>query len=160
MTAFVPNYGLTAIIFSALAALYLPLFRRPPGYLALSATVAAVVYRQAIYGYLLLMLLLYVFARAVESTAIRTAIRLSRWACACSGMLALLALFTADRLHLFDRAELRVFNMSWTLPSHDMWLLLRMISFLWEFGSGAIKELNLITYATWLTFPFCINGPQ
>jgi D-alanyl-lipoteichoic acid acyltransferase DltB (MBOAT superfamily) len=160
MMTFVPDYGLTAITFSALAPLCLPFLRRPPGYLALSAVVAAVTYQQSIFGYVLLILLLYVFARAVERTiAPAAAIRLSRWLWACAGMLALLGLFTAGRLHLLDRVEVRVFNMSWTLPNNDMWLLLRMVSFLWEFGAGHVKELSLISYATWITLPFCLQGP-
>ncbi len=160
MIPFVYDYGLIAIILSALAAFYLPFCRRPAGYLALSAAVAAVVYRQAIFGYMLLILVLFTFARAVERLTTRTAAtRLNRWSCACAGMLALLALFVAGSLHLLDPVEVRVFNTSWTLPSHDMWLLLRMVSFLWEFGSGRIKELSFVTYATWITLPVGLLGP-
>jgi alginate O-acetyltransferase complex protein AlgI len=74
-------------------------------------------------------------------------------------MIAVIAIFLAGSLHLLDAVSIHAFGVLWTLPDHDMWLLLRTITFLWEFGSARLKKLNFIDYAIWFTFPFTLLGP-
>ena len=154
------SYALAAIITGAVAVLCLPLLRRQYGYLALSLLVASVVYRQQFFGYLLWIGLSFAFAGLVERVTSPTArAGKKRWKYACVGLLVTIAIFFAGSVHLLDRASIRAFGVLWTLPDHDMWLLLRTISFLWEFGSGRLKKIGLVDYLIWITFPFTLLGP-
>ncbi len=154
------EYSLVAVIASAVAVICLPLLRRRYGYLALSLIVATVVYRNQFFGYLLWILLLFGFARFLERiTPLEAKLGKRRWTYACATMIAVIAIFFAGSVHLLDRFSVHAFGVLWTLPDHDMWLLLRTISFLWEFGSGRLKKLDFIDYVIWITFPFTLLGP-
>ncbi len=154
------NYALLAVIASAVTVLCLPAIRRPMGYLVLEFLVAGVVYGHQFFGYLLWIALLFAFARVIERvTPLAAKLGKQRWTYACAGMLAVIAIFFAGSVHLLDCVSIRAFGVLWTLPDHDMWLLLRTTSFLWEFGSGRLKKLNFIDYAIWITFPFTLIGP-
>jgi len=149
-----------AIIVSAVAVLCIPAIRRPSGYLVLELLVASVVYQHQLFGYILWIVLLFGFARVVERlTPVEAKLGKKRWSYACSGMIAVVAIFFAGSMHLLDWISIRAFGILWTLPDHDMWLLLRTITFLWEFGSARLKKLNFIDYAIWITFPFTLLGP-
>ena len=41
----------------------------------------------------------------------------------------------------------------------NMWLLLRLISLAWEFGSGSTELPSVLDYVTWVLLPFTIMGP-
>jgi D-alanyl-lipoteichoic acid acyltransferase DltB (MBOAT superfamily) len=154
------EYSLVAIIASAVVVLCIPATRRPSGYLALELAVASVVYQRQIFGYLLWIVMVFAFARVVEGvTPLEAKLAKKRWSYACGGMIAVVAIFFAGSMHLLDWVSINAFGVLWTLPDHDMWLLLRTITFLWEFGSGRLKKLNFIDYAIWITFPFTLLGP-
>jgi len=154
------NYALVAVIVSAVIVLCLPAIRRPTGYLLLEFVVACVVYQRQFFGYLLWIGLLFAFARVVErATPLGAKLGKKRWTYACAAMLAVIAIFFASSMHLLDRVSVRAFGVLWTLPDHDMWLLLRTITFLWELGSGRLKKLGFVDYLIWITFPFTILGP-
>lgn len=154
------SYALAAIVASAVIVSFLPLLRRRYGYLALSLLVASVVYRNEFLGYLLWIVLLFAFVRLVERVTPLTAkLGKKRWRYACAGMLAVLTIFFAGSVHLLDRVSIRAFGVLWTIPEHDMWLLLRTMSFLWEFGSGRSKKLVFVDYLIWIAFPFTMLGP-
>lgn len=154
------EYSLAAIIVSALVVLCIPAIRRPSGYLVLEFIIASVVYQHQLFGYISWIVLLFAFARIVErATPLEAKLAKKRWSYACGGMIAVVAIFFAGSMHLFDWVSVHAFGVLWTLPDHDMWLLLRTITFLWEFGSGRLKKLNFIDYAIWITFPFTLLGP-
>jgi hypothetical protein len=158
MTLTAANYSLVAIIASAII-LCLPWLRRPAGYLGLEFIVASVVYPQQLFRHLVWIGLLFAFARVIERVTPATDEReKKRWTYACTGKLAVIAIFFAGSMHLLHRASIRAFGVLWTLPDHDLWLLLRTISFLWEFGSGRLKKLSLVDYVIWITFPFTLLG--
>src|SRR5579863_3998076 len=154
------NYALVAVIASAVAVLLIPALSRPSGYLVLEFIVASIVYRHQFFGYLLWIVLLFVVARVIERmTPLAAKLGKRRWAHSCAAMIAVIAIFFAGSMHLLDRCSVRAFGGLWTLPDHDMWLLLRSMTFLWEFGSGRMKRLDFIDYTIWITFPFTILGP-
>ena len=138
----------------------LPLLQRQFGRLALSLLVASVVHRYQFFGYLLWVVALFAFVRVIDHLTSATATAgKKRWSYACAGMLTAIAVFFAGSLHFLNRASIRAFGVLWTPPDHDMWLLLRTISFLWEFGSGRCKKLGFVDYLIWITFPFTLLGP-
>jgi D-alanyl-lipoteichoic acid acyltransferase DltB (MBOAT superfamily) len=154
------DWGLAAIVASALAAYYLPFLRRPTGYLVLTIMVAIAVYREAILGYVLCIVALFVFTRLVERlTGEGGQSRISRWSYACAAMFAALALFLIQSWHLLDRAQVRVASVTFVAPQHDMWLLVRVVSFLWEFGSARLPMPTLSAYLVWILLPFTTRGP-
>jgi D-alanyl-lipoteichoic acid acyltransferase DltB (MBOAT superfamily) len=158
MIFFPTSYALAAIILSAAAVLCLPLLRRQYGHLVLSLLVASVFYRDQFLGYLLWVMVLFAFARVVERLSPSTAkAGKKRWKYACAAMLTVIAIFFAGSN--LDQATIRAFGVSWTVPDRDMWLLLRTISFLWEFGSGRLKQLVFVDFVIWITFPFTLLGP-
>jgi D-alanyl-lipoteichoic acid acyltransferase DltB (MBOAT superfamily) len=138
----------------------MPFFRTPTGYLALSALPAIAVYKSAIFGYVVLIFLPFAFTWGIERLTLPIAkIQLNRWRCARASMLLVLGIYAVGRLHYLDRVVISVFNSSWTFPVRDMWLLLRVVSFLWEFGSGGVRQPGFLTYAVWITLPFGLVGP-
>ena len=154
------NYALVAVIASAVIVLCLPAIRRLRGYVVMEVLVATVVYRGQLLGYVLWIVILFAFTRLVERlTAQTTKPAAKRWMYACAAMLTVIAIFFAGSAHLLDRISIRALGVMWTLPDHDMWLLLRSISFLWEFGSGRMKKLGFVDYVIWITFPFTLLGP-
>jgi D-alanyl-lipoteichoic acid acyltransferase DltB (MBOAT superfamily) len=160
MIIFPISYAPAAIIASAAAVLCLPLLRRQYGYLVLSLLVASVVYWNQFFGYLLWIVLVFAFARIVEGvTPLEAKLQKKRWTYACAGMLVVIAIFFAGSVHILDLVSVRAFGVLWKLPDHDMWLLLRTISFLWEFGSGRLKKPGFVDYVIWISFPFTLLGP-
>src|SRR5277367_4837401 len=159
MTILPTSYPLAAIVASAFAILCLPCLRRRNGYLTLSLLVASVVYRHQFFGYLLWIVLLFAFAGVVERLEPPRAKGVKkRWMYSCGAMLAVIAIFFAGRMRLLDDGSIRAFGILRILPDHDMWLLVRTISFLWEFGSGRLKKLGFVEYVIWITFPFTLLG--
>ena len=105
--------------------------------------VASVVYQHQLFGYILWIVLLFGFARVIgRATPLEAKLGKKRWSYACTGMIAVVAIFFAGSMHLLDWVSIRAFGVLWTLPDHDMWLLLRTITFLWEFGSARLKKLE------------------
>src|SRR5271168_3871149 len=154
------EYSLVAVIVSAVVVVCISAIRRPTGYLVLEFIVASVMYQHQLFGYILWIVLLFGFARVVERvTPLEAKLGKKRWSYACGGMIAIVGIFFAGSMHLLDPVSIRAFGVLWTLPDHDMWLLLRTITFLWEFGSGRLKKLDFIDYVVWITFPFTLLGP-
>jgi D-alanyl-lipoteichoic acid acyltransferase DltB (MBOAT superfamily) len=154
------DYGLAAIIASALAAYYLPFLRRPTGYLLLTVAVSIVVCREAIIGYAICIVVLFAFARLVEYlTGPELGARTRRWTYACTAMFTAIALFLAQSWHLFDRAQFRIATVTFIAPQHDMWFLVRIVSFLWEFGSARHPMPTFFAYLVWILLPFTTRGP-
>ncbi len=154
------NYASIAIVLAALLAICIPYLRSPNGYFALGTVAAIAVYGRGIFGFLFWIVSLFVVARVIDMLATPTATyRVKRWTSACVTMLIALAIFIAGSMHLLDRVKVVAFGVEWILPTHDMWLLLRTISFLWEFGSGRLKKIDFRTYLIWIALPFTLLGP-
>ena len=157
----VEKYTALAIVLSALAPVGLRFLRRPLGYLALSTIVAMVAYRGRIAGYLLWIVALFALTRAIERfAAVGNRSWLNRWTWSCAAMFAVLLIYAGAALGMIRGAPIGLFGISFVLPTHDMWLLIRTVSFLWESGAGRIKENRFVPYATWIVLPFTISGPM
>jgi len=156
----IENYTAVAIVLSALAPVWLKVLRRPSGYLALSTIVAIVAYRGRIAGYLFWIVALFALTRAIERFAkVGNRSWLNRWSLSCAAMFAVLMVYAAGALGMIRGAQIGLLGISFVLPTHDMWLLVRTLSFLWESGAGRIKENRLVPYATWIVLPFTVSGP-
>lgn len=157
---FLNPLALVPIVICAAAGFCLPALRRPSPMLVLNAMVAAAIYRTAFFGYALWILILYGFTRGVELLNYAESRRAAdRWNYACAAMAAVLILYAAAALGWFNVVRVGAFTLAALVPLRDMWLLLRSISFLWEFGSGRIKENRFLTYTIWMSFPFTMIGP-
>lgn len=160
MLDFLMHSALVPIVIGAAAGFCLPALRRPLPMLALNAVVAAALYRTAFFGYALWLLIVYGITLGIQRlTVLEGRGRAKRWSYACAAMTAVLASYAAAAAGWFNAFRIGAFAIAALVPMHDMWLLLRSISFLWEFGSGRIKENRFLTYAIWMTLPFTMVGP-
>jgi D-alanyl-lipoteichoic acid acyltransferase DltB (MBOAT superfamily) len=97
-------------------------------------------------------LILRVAARAANPQA-------RRWKLAVAMIAIIAAGFTALRL---SGSEALAFELSFgrvVVLALDMWLVLRLISFVWESGAGKIKDHGALEYAAWALNPFTLIGP-
>lgn len=82
-----------------------------------------------------------------------------RWKLAVA-LIAIIAVgFTALRL---SGSEALGFELSFghvVVLALDMWLVLRLISYVWESGAGKIKDHGALEYAAWAISPFTLIGP-
>jgi predicted outer membrane lipoprotein len=72
-----------------------------------------------------------------------------RWRAACLFMLVLGALFTAGRAA----------HASPFVVALDMWLVLRLVTLVWEVGSGAVNPPSPSQYVAWTCLPLTLAGP-
>jgi len=152
-------YTIAAIVLAALAGRYAPGFQSRYGQLALSVLVAAVAYREAVFGYFLWTAIPYGATALVEKLAPSKAARVIRWRFAIIAILFVVGVFAAGSFHLLDGVAVTIQGITWTLPYRDMWLLVRLITFLWEYGSGRIHLPQLLDYSVWFMLPFTVTGP-
>lgn len=160
MLAFLNFSGLLPIVLGAGAGFCLPATRRPVASLVLNTLIAAALYRSACFGYALWLLVLYGFTRGVERLTVNETSRAAnRWNWACIGIASVLGLYAVGASGRYNAFRIGAFAIATLVPMHDMWLLVRSVSFLWEFGSGRIRENRFLTYAIWMSFPFTMLGP-
>ena len=74
-------------------------------------------------------------------------------------MLALLVVFLAGRYYLLESYGVSFAGLQLFLYSLNMWAFLRLITLLWEFGSGKIELPSLMSYVLWVGLPFTLIGP-
>ncbi|OLE54021.1 MAG: hypothetical protein AUG51_10380 [Acidobacteria bacterium 13_1_20CM_3_53_8] len=134
--------------------------RRASGFLVLSLLGIALVYRQLAVGYVLINVIVLLFVTSLARiTANSDAKRRLRWRWSCAALIALVVAFIVGRWYQIETKGLLVGGIEWSLFSVDMWLLLRLVTFLWEFGSGRIAQPSLLTFAIWTCMPFTVFGP-
>lgn len=145
----------TIAVASALVMLY-PALRRPVPSMFVGFGTAAAVYLSRIPMLLFWCALCYGLAACIKKllpeTKQASAVRW-KWSVASIGLVTggfLVAGFLGTLRHLSSD---RIFLL---LP--DMWLLLRMVSFLWEYGAGKV-QLDPLAYARWMFLPFTLQGP-
>jgi D-alanyl-lipoteichoic acid acyltransferase DltB (MBOAT superfamily) len=137
-----------------------PLLRAKWAILVLSCLAAALIYRSRLPGYVFLNVATYSFVGVVSLLVpALPATQQARWRWSVAGMLLLLLIFCAGRYY-----ELEARGWSWRglnlfFFSLNMWAFLRLITFLWEFGSGRIRNLSLINFFLWIALPFALVGP-
>ena len=156
----IPASHLAVCVVSSILVLAIPALRKPAALLLLSGIAAVAIYRRSLFGYLLTGLTIFLFMLVLDSAPNgRNGKSSFRWRCTCVAMLALIIAFLLGRSWQLDSHEFTVGGIKWVLFGLDMWLLLRLITLLWEFGSGRIQRPNLFSYALWIGFPFISFGP-
>lgn len=131
--------------------------RRPIILLVLCVPALIAAYRYAVIGYLISSGAVFLFTAAVARVSMnRTQLR---WRLCCFGILVLAAAFLVGRWYELAGRSVRIAGADWTLFSLEMWPLLRMITFLWEIGSGRVRLPSVSEYAVWACLPFTLLGP-
>ena len=100
----------------------------------LSLSSAAIVYRRSFIGFLLVNLASYVALSWLARRSVETP---GRWRWACAMLVVLVSVFTLARVQQWDHPVLNLGVVSLSLWGLDMWLVLRLVTLLWEVGSGA-----------------------
>ncbi len=82
-----------------------------------------------------------------------------RWGWACIALVSLIAVFTLGRIFDWERRLPLPGPAPLVLYSLDMWLALRLITMLWEVGSGSLKAPSILGFITWTCLPLTQLGP-
>jgi D-alanyl-lipoteichoic acid acyltransferase DltB (MBOAT superfamily) len=150
---------LVCIAASALVSL-LPILRSTYGLLTISLLATAGIYRHGMLGYLLINLLAFIFVAALAWLSRSSPLlRRHRWRWSCAAMLVLLAIFLAGRYYQLETRGVPLLGMKLFFFSLNMWAFLRLITLLWEFGSGRIERPSLFSFVIWIGLPFTLLGP-
>lgn len=159
MTGITVLQVLVCIASGVLARLF-PFLRNGSGLLLLSLLGVAAVYRQSVPGYALTNGAVFAFTLILERTASAgDASRKFQWRWSCIGLFVLICAFLIGRWFQLEARGFSLAGIQWSLFSLDMWLLLRLVTFLWEFGSGRIGRPRLLDFAIWTCMPFTLLGP-
>jgi D-alanyl-lipoteichoic acid acyltransferase DltB (MBOAT superfamily) len=70
-----------------------------------------------------------------------------------------MAVFTLGRIYRWDQGIVVGQSMRLVLYSLDMWMALRLVTLIWEVGSGVVKLPALSNFILWTCLPFTIGGP-
>src|SRR5215471_12082455 len=135
-----------AALFSTLV-LAVPLFQREKGLAWFSLVAAIVFYWKDFLGFVLVTGCFYLIVRWLMSQTQRS----RRWNLALLSILALAILFTVARLEHWDR-PIAVGSAPIVVFSLGMWPALRLVTLLWEVGSGAVSP-SLTQYVIWSCIP-------
>lgn len=155
----IPIRQMLICLVSGAAVSLLPSLRRPAGFLLLSLLGIAVAHRQAAVGYALTNTVVFLFTLGLARLAKqRRAPMAFRWRWSCVALLMLVSAFLAGRWFHLESRGLSVAGIQWLLFNLDMWLLLRLVTFIWEFGSGRIQP-KLLPFTVWTCMPFTALGP-
>jgi D-alanyl-lipoteichoic acid acyltransferase DltB (MBOAT superfamily) len=131
---------------------------RPLAGLGLACTIATLGPRLP--GFLLVHATVLFFAAGLlgvggQATAVA---RARRWRAGLAAIVVVALLFLGSRAYGLDQpgawgdTGLAFFYL-------DMWLVLRLVTFLWEAGAGRVGDLTPSRYAAWALLPFTIAGP-
>ncbi len=138
----------------------LPRLRTRYGLLAIGLLATAGVYRRAILGYLLINLVTYLFVSALARMPADSQLRRERrWRWSITAMIVLVVLFLAGRYYQLETRPVPSLGVTLFYFSLNMWAFLRLITLLWEFGSGRIAKPGPLAFVTWLALPFTLIGP-
>jgi D-alanyl-lipoteichoic acid acyltransferase DltB (MBOAT superfamily) len=156
----IPALQILACIVSAALARAFPFLRNRSGFLLLSLLGVVAIHRQAAPGYALLNGAVFAFTLMLERTASAGDQRRKfQWRWSCIGLCVLIGAFLTGRWFQLEARSFSLAGIEWTLFSLDMWLLLRLATFLLEFGSGRIARPGLPDFAAWACLPFTMLGP-
>jgi D-alanyl-lipoteichoic acid acyltransferase DltB (MBOAT superfamily) len=147
-------------VLSAVFVLAIPALRKRASLLFVCAVATAAIYRRALFGYLLTNAIVFLFMLVLDRAAsYRDQKSRFRWRWTCAAILALIFAFLFGRSWHFNTRGPSVGGIQWVLFSLDMWLVLRLITILWEFGSGRVRRTDILSYSIWIGFPFISFGP-
>ena len=133
---------------------FIPLLQRGFGLGFVSVLGAVVFYRQEFTGFVVVAGLAYLVVRWLNDQANPAA----RWKWACLTILLLVILFTLGRVLHWDRAVALPGSIRTSVCILDMWLIIRLVTLLWEVGSGAIDLPSFSRYIVWTCLPFTQIG--
>jgi D-alanyl-lipoteichoic acid acyltransferase DltB (MBOAT superfamily) len=137
-----------------------PLLRSTYGMLTVSLFATAGIYRGQALGYLLINLLTYLFLAALGSLALSSGwFKRHRWRWSCAAMVGLLVIFLGGRYYQLETRGVALTGTRLFFFSLNMWAFLRLITLLWEFGSGRIERPSLVSFIIWIGLPFTLLGP-
>jgi D-alanyl-lipoteichoic acid acyltransferase DltB (MBOAT superfamily) len=156
----IPASHLLVCVVSAGLVLAIPALRKPSRLLILCAVATVAIYRRSLFGYLLTNAIVFLFMLFLDRAASRRDRESPfRWRWTCAAILVLIFVFLFGRSWQFDARGPQVGGIQWVLFSLDMWLVLRLITMLWEFGSGRVQRPDILSYSLWVGFPFVSVGP-
>jgi len=138
-----------------------PALKNPGAFLTLGLIATAVTYGRNLPTFAVWILLPYAIVLLLHRfTEARADKRKIRWKC-CSLAIGLITIvFLGNAYYPFSKGlTAMAFAVRWTLLAPDMWLFLRIVCFLWEYGSGKIQAPSPLGYACWSTLPFTLRGP-
>jgi len=145
--------GLAVALAFSLALVALPRLQRAPSLCVMSLIGAGCYYWREFAGFLLVILAAYATTRWLRQVQISR-----RWNRACIVLLSLVVLFTLGRLRHWDKLLTLPAPAALVLYSLDMWLALRLVTLLWEVGSGLVDP-PFLSYITWVCLPLTLVGP-
>jgi D-alanyl-lipoteichoic acid acyltransferase DltB (MBOAT superfamily) len=147
-------------VVSAILALALAALRKPSALFLVSVIATIIFYRTSLFGFVLTTGTVFLFMLAVDRAARhRKDPARFRWRLSCAGILVLVAAFVLGRAWQFDSQSFSLGGVRWGLLALDMWLVLRLVTILWEVGSGRIALPTVFRYAFWVALPFTLLGP-
>ena len=125
-------------------------------YISLLSIAAAVGYHwRAFTGFLVVIGIVYGVVRWLN----RENVPSRRWNRACLTLFLLVVVFALGRLQHWDRPVAVFGSIPTVLYSLDMWLMLRLVTLIWEVGSGTIALPSFSRYVIWTCLPFTLGGP-
>jgi D-alanyl-lipoteichoic acid acyltransferase DltB (MBOAT superfamily) len=156
----VPLLHISVCVIAGILLTLFSFLRRPAGVLALTLIGIVAIYRNSVVGFLLTNGIVYaVSIWLARGGSERGANSKVRWVRACIAMLVLIAVFLIGRWLQLESRGVTIAGIHWTLFNLDMWLVLRLVTFLWEVGSGRIQQPLFKTFAVWVAMPFILHGP-
>jgi D-alanyl-lipoteichoic acid acyltransferase DltB (MBOAT superfamily) len=145
--------GLAVALGFSLALVAVPRLKRAPSLCAMSLIGAGCYYWREFAGFLLVILVAYAVTRWLRQVQVSR-----RWRRACIALLSLVVIFTLGRLRHWDKLLTLPAPAALVLYSLDMWLALRLVTLLWEVGSGLVDP-PFLSYITWVCLPLTVVGP-
>jgi hypothetical protein len=144
---------------SGLALRCFPALRGAPALAALGLCSTALVGGRGALGVLgVHLVILAITLRVLGTKPVPARHRSWRWKAGVASIGALVLVFFAGRAYGVE-APRGSPPVAIPLLFLDMWLVLRLVTFLWEAGSGRIADLSPSRYAAWALLPFTIGGP-
>jgi D-alanyl-lipoteichoic acid acyltransferase DltB (MBOAT superfamily) len=157
MTAIAGGHLLIGLLVAAalsLAISLVPILQRERG-LSLATLLGAAVYHwQAFAGFAAVTGIAFFAVRCLD----RQTVPSRRWKWACAGLFALLVVFTLGRIQHWDLPFV-VGSTPIVFYSLDMWLMLRLMTLIWEVGSNTVVAPTFSRYVIWTCLPFTLGGP-
>jgi D-alanyl-lipoteichoic acid acyltransferase DltB (MBOAT superfamily) len=83
----------------------------------------------------------------------------ARWSITLGLIALVLAVFFVGRAAGLDKLRVAIGPRHFGFFVLDMWLLLRVVTLLWEVGSGKTPLLSPLAFIGWLALPFTMGGP-
>jgi D-alanyl-lipoteichoic acid acyltransferase DltB (MBOAT superfamily) len=147
--------GLAVALASSFLISVFPILQKDRYLFVLCAMSAALWYGPAFGGFVVVSAAAYVIACGVG----RQSDPARRWTWACAGLFLIAGIFTLGRVFEWGSPLPVQGSVSIVLYSLEMWAVLRLLTLVWEVGSGTLATPSLIRYCIWICLPFTLGGP-